>query len=306
MDSRSLREALAEAFGAENVLCDEPLSAHTTFAIGGPADFLVRPRDIDQVKAVLDACRMFDAPLHVLGYGSDVLVADAGVRGVVMQVADNLSAVEVGAGGLVYAQAGASNAAVAECARQAGLAGYEFASGIPGGIGGAAIMNAGAYGGEFKDVALSLVCLTREGELVEVGAAQAEWGYRRSMMDDEGMVVLAALLRLKPDDPQAVQERMDDFARRRSEKQPLDLPSAGSTFKRPEGRFAGKLIQDARMQGVRVGGAQVSEKHAGFLVNVDGATAADVLELIELVRSRVFEDAGVLLEPEVRLWGFSE
>lgn len=203
---------------------------------------------------------------------------------------------------LVFAQAGATNAEVAEAACAAGLAGYEFASGIPGTVGGAAVMNAGAYGGEFADVAVSVRCLTPEGAVVDVPAADAAWGYRSSLMMERGYVVLGAILRLTCDDPAVIRARMDDLAQRRDEKQPLDMPSAGSTFKRPEGHFAGKLIQDAGLQGFAVGGAQVSTKHAGFVVNTGGATAADVRILIAQIQERVEERSSVRLEPEVRLW----
>ena len=203
---------------------------------------------------------------------------------------------------LVFAQAGATNAEVAEAACAAGLAGYEFASGIPGTVGGAAVMNAGAYGGEFADVAVSVRCLTPEGAVVDVPAADAAWGYRSSLMMERGYVVLGAILRLTCDDPAVIRARMDDLAQRRDEKQPLDMPSAGSTFKRPEGHFAGKLIQDAGLQGFSVGGAQVSTKHAGFVVNTGDATAADVRILIAQIQERVEERSSVRLEPEVRLW----
>lgn len=305
MDREALRELLEHAARAGRVLEDEPMAAHTTFRIGGPADFLVLPGTVDEVRAVHAACREAGAPVRTVGLGSDLLVSDVGLRCVVVKIAENLSTVRVDENRL-HVQAGASNAQVAEAACAAGLAGYEFASGIPGTVGGAAIMNAGAYDGEFKDVCESLVCLAPSGEVVEVGAEEAAWSYRHSMMDGAGHVVLEAALRLVPDDPAAVRARMDDLARRRAEKQPLDLPSAGSTFKRPQGFFVGKLVQDAGLRGFRVGGAQVSEKHTGFVVNAGGATAEDVRALIEHVRARVLEEAGVLLEPEVRMWGFDD
>lgn len=287
--------------GTEGVLAEEPLSAHTTFAIGGPAEWLVLPTDEEQVRGVVALCRKCAVPLRVLGLGSNVLVVDAGVRGVVMKLADNFGGVEV-RGNEVIAQAGASNAAVAQAACAAGLAGYEFASGIPGTVGGAAIMNAGAYDGEFRDVATSVRCLTPEGDVLDVSADEAAWSYRHSMMMERRYVVLGVTLQLASDDPAAIQTRMDDLARRRAEKQPLEAPSAGSTFKRPAGHFAGKLIQDAGLRGYAVGGAQVSTKHTGFVVNAGGATASDVLQLISDVQSRVLETQGVQLEPEVRVW----
>ena len=305
MDIDALKGALEGVLDENDVLFGVPMASRTTFAIGGPADVLALPRTFDQVRGVLEACRRMGVPVRVMGLGSDVLVADEGLRCAVVAIADNLSAVEV-EGCVVRAQAGASNAQVARIACAAGLAGYEFASGIPGTVGGAAIMNAGAYGGEFKDVAESVRCLTPEGDFVDVDAEGAAWSYRRSMMDEAGYVVVSATLRLKPDDPAAIQARMDDLARKRAEKQPLEMPSAGSTFKRPEGFFVGKLVQDAGLRGFRVGGAQVSEKHTGFVVNAGGATAADVRSLIAEVQRRVLEGAGVRLQPEVRMWGFDD
>lgn len=303
MDTEALLIALKRVVGDEAVRTDEPMAAHTTFCIGGPADVLVEPRSVEEACAVYAACREAGVPVFTVGLGSDLLVADAGLRGVVVKLAGALADVQVD-GTRLRVQAGASNAQVAEVACAAGLAGYEFACGIPGTVGGAALMNAGAYGGEFKDVAESLTCVTPAGELVQVLPEEADWSYRHSMMDEAGYVVLAAVLCLTPDDPAAIRARMDDLARRREEKQPLDMPSAGSTFKRPEGYFVGKLVQDAGLRGYRVGGAQVSEKHTGFVVNAGGATAADVRQLIADVQERIQQTAGVHLEPEVRMWGF--
>lgn len=297
----SFDEKLHRIAGADAVHAEEPLAAHTTFEIGGPAQWLVEPATEEQVCAVAALCRAEGVRLRVLGLGSNVLAADAGVRGVVLKLADRFAHIEV-RGSEIVVQAGASNAAVAEAACAAGLAGYEFASGIPGTVGGAAIMNAGAYDGEFKDVAVEVRCLAPDGALVDVSAEEARWSYRHSMMNDRGYIVLGAVLRLHPDEPCAIRARMDDLRRRREEKQPLEMPSAGSTFKRPVGYFAGKLIQDADLRGYRVGGAQVSIKHTGFVVNAGGATAADVKQLIADVQERVFACEGVRLEPEVRMW----
>ena len=306
MDYTALDAALREIVGEAQVRADEPLAEHTTFRIGGPAARLVLPRTEAEAADVVAACEDADVPWRVLGCGSNVLAPDAGLSGVTMKLAENLSAVEVLPDGQVRAQAGATNEAVAEAALAAGLAGYEFASGIPGTVGGAAIMNAGAYDGQFSDVAVSVRCLAPDGEggwsAADVPAAKAAWGYRRSRMMDEGWVVLGATLQLRPDAPEAIRARMDDLRERRASKQPLEMPSAGSTFKRPEGHFAGALIQKAGCQGASVGGAQVSEKHAGFVVNTGNATAADVLALIAEVQRRVREVSGVTLEPEVRLW----
>lgn len=302
MNAQDFEKSLRDIVGSQNVRPDEPLAEHTTFRIGGPAQWLVTPRSEDEVAAVVSTCEAGGVPWRVLGLGSNVLAPDEGLDGVTLLLADNFADVEVLPGGLVRAAAGATNAAVAAVARDTGLAGYEFASGIPGTVGGAAVMNAGAYGGEFADVAVSVRCLTPEGAVVDVPAADAAWGYRSSLMMERGYVVLGAILRLTCDDPAVIRARMDDLAQRRDEKQPLDMPSAGSTFKRPEGHFAGKLIQDAGLQGFSVGGAQVSTKHAGFIVNTGDATAADVRILIAQIQECVEERSSVRLEPEVRLW----
>ena len=290
--------------GAEGVLVDELMSAHTTFRVGGPADYIVMPPTLEALRDAVALCVAEGEQWRILGHGSNVLVADAGLRGVTIQISGNLSDVEVREDGAVFAQAGASNAKVAACAQRASLAGFEFAAGIPGTIGGAAIMNAGAYDGEFRHVARGVTCLAPDGSFVDVTPEQADWSYRHSAMMDTGAIVVSAILERREDDPEDIRSRMADLARRRQEKQPIELPSAGSTFKRPPGHFAGKLIQDAGMQGYRVGGAEVSTKHAGFVVNRGGATAADVLQVMRDVQARVYEVTGVELEPEVRLWGF--
>lgn len=305
MSAQDFEKSLQDIVGQENVHADEPLAEHTTFHIGGPAQWLVLPHSEDEVAAVVSACEVAGILWRVLGLGSNVLAPDEGLDGVTLLLADNFSAVEVVPGGLVRAAAGATNAEVAAAARDAGLAGYEFASGIPGTIGGAAIMNAGAYEGQFSDVAVEVRCLVpSEGSwrVANVPAPEAAWGYRQSRMMREGWVVLGAMLQLRPDSPAAIAARMEDLRERRESKQPLEMPSAGSTFKRPEGHFAGALIQEAGCQGLSVGGAQVSEKHAGFVVNTGNATAADVLALIAEVQRRVREIRGVNLDPEVRLW----
>ena len=305
MDTRDFESKLRSIIGADRVLADEPLAAHTTFRIGGAAQWLVLPSSEDEVAAVVSACQEAAVPWRVLGLGSNVLAPDEGLAGVTVKLAEDFSAVEVLPGGRVRAQAGATNAEVAEAARAASLAGYEFASGIPGTVGGAAIMNAGAYDGQFSDVAVQVRCLVPDGthwRIMDVPAPEAAWGYRRSRMMEEGWVVLGATLQLRADDTAAIRARMDDLRERRESRQPLKMPSAGSTFKRPEGYFAGALIQEAGCQGLTVGGAQVSEKHAGFVVNTGNATAADVLALIAEVQRRVHDASGVQLEPEVRLW----
>lgn len=305
MSAPSFEKSLQDIVGSQNVRPDEPLVEHTTFRIGGAAQWLVLPHSEDEVAGVVSTCEDAGVPWRVLGLGSNVLAPDEGLDGVTLLLADNFAGVEVLPGALVRAAAGTTNADVAAAARDAGLAGYEFASGIPGTIGGAAIMNAGAYEGQFSDVAVEVRCLVpSEGSwrVANVPAPEAAWGYRQSRMMRESWVVLGATLQLRADSPAAIAARMEELRERRESKQPLEMPSAGSTFKRPEGHFAGALIQEAGCQGLRVGGAQVSEKHAGFVVNTGDATAADVLALIAEVQRRVHETTGVQLEPEVRLW----
>ena len=298
-------DELHASFPNERLLCDEPMAKHSSFGVGGPAEIFVDVHDAAEIATLVAIAKRHRIPWHVIGCGSNILVADAGLPGIVMHMGAGFSHVQI-AGTKLHSQAGATNKQVADAALAAGLSGYEFASGIPGSIGGAAIMNAGAYEGEFRDVAESVECLSPAGELVTISAAQARWRYRGSMMMDEGFIVVGATLSLKPAKAEAIRARMEDLETRRREKQPLEYPSAGSTFKRPAGHFAGKLIDDAGMRGHRVGGAMVSEKHAGFVVNVDGATAKDILQVIRDVQAAVSESAGVRLEPEVRLWGFDE
>lgn len=303
MASAELGAALARTFASDDLLREEPMADHTTFRCGGPADYLVRPSDAADITAAIRAAKEAGQPWWVIGCGSDLLVSDAGLPGVVIEIGARMARISI-EGTTVHAQAGATNEAVAQAALEAGLAGYEFASGIPGSIGGAAIMNAGAYDGEFKDVATSVTCLLPDGSVREVPAAEADWSYRHSMMSDEGLIVLGATLQLSSGNAEEIRAKMEDLAQRRSSKQPLEMASAGSTFKRPEGYFAGKLIQDAGMQGHSVGDAQVSTKHAGFVVNTGNAKAAEVLQVIRDVQAAVKQQFGVTLETEVRMWGF--
>jgi len=303
MSADILFQELKRTFNTHTILCDEPMANHTTFCVGGPADFFVKPANANEIYGAIKAAKKAEMPWWVIGCGSDLLVSDEGLRGVVIEIGEAMADISI-EGTKVIAQAGATNEAVAKAACAAGLAGYEFASGIPGSIGGAAIMNAGAYEGEFKDVARRVTCLYPDGSVRSLSADEAEWGYRHSMMGDKGLIVLSVELELSPDAPEAIQERMDDLAQRRASKQPLEMASAGSTFKRPTGYFAGKLIQDSGMQGHSVGSAQVSTKHAGFVVNTGNASAADVLQVIRDVQDAVKEKFGVELETEVKMWGF--
>lgn len=284
------------------ILVAEPMKNHTTFRIGGPADALALPKTPEEVAEVVRFCHEHAQPYYVLGNGSNLLVSDEGYRGLVLQLYRNFNEIQVN-GEMITVQSGAMLAAVARTAYQAGLTGLEFASGIPGTIGGAVVMNAGAYGGEMKNVLKEVTVLTKEGEVLVIPAKALELGYRTSVIPKNGWIVLGAVLQLKKGDQEQILARMEELKEQRITKQPLDLPSAGSTFKRPEGYFAGKLIMDAGLRGFTVGGAQVSEKHCGFVVNRGNATAADVWELICEVKRRVKEMTGVELEPEVKLLG---
>ena len=284
------------------ILVAEPMKNHTTFRIGGPADALALPKTPEEVAEVVHFCHEHAQPYYVLGNGSNLLVSDEGYRGLVLQLYRNFNDIQVN-GETITVQSGAMLAAVARTAYQTGLTGLEFASGIPGTIGGAVVMNAGAYGGEMKHVLREVTVLTKEGEVLVIPAKALELGYRTSVIPKNGWIVLGAVLQLKKGDQEQILARMEELKEQRITKQPLDLPSAGSTFKRPEGYFAGKLIMDAGLRGFTVGGAQVSEKHCGFVVNRGNATAADVWELICEVKRRVKEMTGVELEPEVKLLG---
>ncbi len=293
---------LRSIVGDRNVLVDEPMSAHTTFKVGGPADLFVIPETFEELRDVLRACDEAGVESFVLGRGSDLLVSDAGYRGVVVALCEELVGVSV-EGSEMCCQAGVDLREASEMACDLGLSGLEFACGIPGSVGGACFMNAGAYGGCIADVLKCVRVLTPEGSLETLDVDELDLGYRQSRIAEDGLVVLSATFDLQPVDPEKIRERMDDLTRQREEKQPLDLPSAGSTFKRPEGYFAGKLVSDAGLRGYRVGGAAVSKKHAGFVVNVGGATAADVHAVIEHVQDEVERQFGVRLEPEIRFLG---
>ena len=293
---------LRSIVGDDNVALDEPMSKHTSFRIGGPADLFVTPDDIDELRDVIAACRAAGVPHFVLGCGSDLLVADEGYRGVIVSCAKGLVNVAVD-GETIVCQAGVALREASEMACELGLSGLEFACGIPGSVGGACFMNAGAYGGCVADVLESVRCLMPDGTQQSLPVGELAMGYRASRVRDEGLVVLSATFRLHEDDQDDIRARMDDFTQRRKKRQPLELPSAGSTFKRPEGHFAGKLITDAGLKGYAHGGASVSTKHAGFVVNNGGATAADVQSVIEHVQDEVERQFGVRLEPELRFLG---
>lgn len=300
--NQNLYNKLVEVLSAERVLQDESMKKHTTFRVGGPADYFTVPVTKEEVKAVVDICKEMQIPYYILGNGSNLLVSDEGYRGVIIQLYKEMSGIEVD-GTVIRAQAGASLAKIANAALEAELTGFEFAAGIPGTIGGACVMNAGAYGGEMKDVLVEVTVLTQDGEVLTLVNSELELGYRTSVIAKKDYIVLEAVIELQPGKAEDIKAIMDDLREKRVSKQPLEYPSAGSTFKRPEGHFAGKLIQDAGLRGFKVGGAQVSEKHCGFVINAGNATAHDVDELMKQVSAKVEEQFGVTLEPEVKRLG---
>lgn len=300
--NQNLIDKLYIIVGKDNVKTDEPMSKHTTFRIGGPAQIFVTPHTIEEIGEVVAACNICQVPFFMLGRGSNLLVSDAGIEGVVIELGQNFSEYTID-GTTVKAQAGVSLAKLGSAVENAGLTGFEFAAGIPGSLGGAVMMNAGAYGGEMKNIVDRVWLMDSEGKLQERSGAEMDFRYRHSIVEDKGYIVLEAALVLQKGNIEDIHAKMEELAQARRSKQPLEFPSAGSTFKRPEGYFAGKLIMDAGLRGYSVGGAQVSEKHCGFIINKGGATAADVMQLIEEVKSRVYEQFHVELEPEVRICG---
>lgn len=295
-------EALVKVLDEDQIKPEEPMKNHVTFRVGGPADFFVTPKNYEELSGVLKCCAKYEMPCYIMGNGSNLLVSDQGYRGVVIQLFRQLNDIQC-EGNVIRAQAGALLSAVANRALEEKLTGFEFAAGIPGTLGGACVMNAGAYGGEMKDVLKSVTVLTREGERITLQKNELELGYRTSIIAKKDYIVLGAEIELEVGDAEEIKAVMDDLKERRTTKQPLEYPSAGSTFKRPEGYFAGKLIQETGLQGFQVGGAQVSEKHCGFVINKDQATAADIAELIRQVQDRVEEKFGVRLETEVKRLG---
>ena len=304
-----LLSRLAEEFRRSGCLTEEqiPMAAYTSFQIGGPADLLVTAEDESAAARAAVACRSSGIPLLIMGNGSNLLVDDAGIRGVVLRLPDHAQPECIGTTEdtkvLVRCPAGLPLKRLCRFARDNGLAGLEFAYGIPGTVGGAAYMNAGAYGGEMKDVLAEVRTIASDGEFLTHQADTLSLSYRHSALMENGEIVTSVLLSLMPDDPAAIGARMEDYMNRRREKQPLEYPSAGSFFKRPPGMFAGTLIEGCGLKGFTVGGAQISKKHAGFVVNRGGATCADVKELARQVRERVYAAHGVWLEPEVRFVG---
>ncbi len=297
-----MREIFEKIVGTENVLIDELMSKHTTFKIGGTADFFLTPENEEQLKSAYFAAKQAGLPVIILGNGSNLLVGDKGIRGVVICVFKKMDNIDV-CGEKIVVGCGTPMSRVSNVALKAELSGFEFASGIPGTIGGGVYMNAGAYGFELKDIIETVRYMDNQGNILDISCNDAEFGYRESIFAKNGYVVLGCTLKLEKDSAEAIRERINDYTQRRNSKQPIEKPSAGSVFKRPEGYFAGGLIEDAGLKGFSIGGAQVSEKHAGFIVNTGNATARNVLDLIEHIKFVVLEKYGVELETEVKLIG---
>ena len=289
---------------ADRVLRDEPMSEHTSFRIGGPAAVFVTVNDEAELAEVLSVCTSAGAEHMLIGNGSNLLVSDEGYPGIMIRLGGEFEAIGQDPEDETLVTAGAAKrlSGISAFLTENGLSGFEFASGIPGSIGGAVYMNAGAYGGEMKDVVISVRAMKPDGSSVrEFTCEEMDFGYRHSAVEEQGLIVLSAKLRLVRDEKEKIAERVAELQAKRNSKQPVNYPSAGSTFKRPAGGFAAALIDQAGLKGFRTGGAMVSEKHAGFVINAGGATAEDVLAVMRHVRSTVFEMSGILLEPEVRL-----
>ncbi len=302
MNVREARARIENQGLAKTLLPDEPMSAHTTFKIGGPADLLCVPDGEEGLRGILSVCRETETPFFLMGNGSNLLVSDLGIRGVVIKTQDGLADIIVESDAVVCGS-GVLLSRVAVAAMRHSLTGLEFAHGIPGTAGGAVFMNAGAYGGEMKDVVNETRWMDGNGKVHTLSAGEHGFGYRRSVFSANGGMILSTRFSLQKGDEDAIRGRMEELSRLRREKQPMEMPSAGSVFKRPEGYFAGKLIDDCGLRGHRIGGAQVSGKHCGFIVNTGGATADDVLRLIEHIQSEVQKGFGVTLECEVRRVG---
>lgn len=302
MNKKELYIAFTKFMDETNVLIDEPMKKHTSFKIGGPADILLTPKNIEEVQKIVDFCCKNNVPIFYMGNGSNLLVSDKGMRCVVIKIGENLSKVSI-EGNKVIAQSGVLLSRLSKQILKENLKGFEFADGIPGSLGGAVTMNAGAYGGEMKDVVYSCKAIDQEGNIIEISQENLKLGYRTSIIHERNYIVLEVTLKLHKGNYMEIKKSIDELTHKRTSKQPLHMPSAGSVFKRPPGHYAGKLIEDCNLKGARIGDAQVSEMHAGFIVNVGEATAEDVNSLIKHIQKTVKDKFDVFLEPEVRIIG---
>lgn len=305
LNKNQILQRLREVLNEEQIHIDAPMKKYTTFKIGGPADILVKPKTEGELSSILKICAKEQLPYYIIGNGSNLLVSDDGYRGIIIQLYRQFEDISVESN-IICAKSGALLSKIATIALKEQLTGLEFAHGIPGTLGGGVMMNAGAYGGELKDVIVSCKVMTKEGDILVLSNEELNLGYRTSIVEKKGYVVLEATLKLEKGKEEDILNKMKDYSNRRKEKQPLDKPSAGSTFKRPEGHFAGKLIMDSELRGFQVGGARVSDKHCGFVVNEEEATAKDVINLIKEVQKTVKNKYEVMLEPEVKMLGFKD
>ena len=305
MDKQLTFELLKNELDKSEIMVDEPMHNHISFKVGGPADILVRPRTEEEIQKVFKIAKENNIPFIIKGNGSNILIKDGGFRGLVIEIADNFSDYKIEEETMTV-QAGALLSIIGKKAMEASLTGFEFASGIPGTLGGALAMNAGAYGGEMKNIVESVRIMDEDGNIKEYSNEEMAFSYRHSRLSDTKHIALSARIKLQKGIYEDIKEIMDDLRLKRTSKQPLEYPSAGSTFKRPEGYFAGKLIQDSDLKGYQMGGAQVSSKHSGFIINYDKASAKDIINLIDHVKERVFECFGVHLEEEVKILGEDE
>lgn len=301
MELHTIVDQLKKSIQSEHIKINEPLKKYTYTKTGGNADIYIMPTSYTEVQAALNIARQSDIPVTFLGNGSNIIIRDGGIRGIVISLL-NLTKIRVH-GHSITASSGAAIIDVSRIARDHHLTGLEFACGIPGSVGGAVFMNAGAYGGEIKDVIDHALVINHEGEIISLDNQALELDYRTSIIQKEHFVVLEASFKLAPGDIQSIQSQMDILTERRESKQPLEYPSCGSVFRRPPGHFAGKLIQDAQLQGHTIGGVQVSEKHAGFIVNVNEGTATDYENMIAHIQETVYKNSGIALETEVRIIG---
>lgn len=302
MNKQFIYKELLNILDEENIKVDEPMKKHISFKVGGPADFLVKPKTEEELRNVIEFAKKENVPFIVIGNGSNLLVKDGGIRGIVIELSDNFNNYEID-GNIIKAQSGALLAIIGRNAMKNSLTGFEFAAGIPGTLGGALAMNAGAYGGEMKQVVKTVRLMDRDGNIFELSNEEMKFEYRRSLLTTKDYIVLSAVIELQPGNVEEIKEIMADYSNRRSTKQPLNFPSAGSTFKRPEGHFAAKLIDDCGLRGLNLRGAQVSDKHCGFVINSGGATAKDILDLMFIVKSTVNAKFGIMLEEEVKILG---
>lgn len=305
MDKKKVYSDLKDILGEDKIMADEPMKKHTSFKVGGPADVLVRPETEEEIKEVFRYIKRENIPHMIIGNGSNLLVRDGGIRGVVVELADNFSCIEV-EGNLINVKSGALLSRIGNTALKNELKGFEFAAGIPGSFGGAVAMNAGAYGGEIKDIVKSVRLMDEDGNIFELENKDMKFSYRRSIVTEKGYTVISAVIELEKGEYDDIKAEMDCLREKRVTKQPLNYASAGSTFKRPEGYFAGKLIQDSGLKGLTLRDAQVSEKHSGFVINRGNATAKDLLDLMYIVKATVNAKFGVMLEEEVKIVGDDE